>query len=251
MIHHYFNAGKPAKSDLLKQVGRQRVLEAGGLCLLRRLLLCDDFDQWAAAEEVDGLKQNAANQTANGGQQEKPPAATPGIEPISRLTAHIQKHSMRLLANLSLHPSACITIAKDPEWYAWLESCALGNSFDNKVNSHARAVLYHVSQVKEMMKEELALSASGSEGRPNLGVIMVPEKTVGEIWPRYEDCIFLMNSDSMYWGAQSSKQEVGASRGSYLGDHVVGFQHDTTYTEKVIVTRARINIISMTSCKFA
>ncbi|KAG0587590.1 hypothetical protein KC19_2G175600 [Ceratodon purpureus] len=214
------------------EVGRQRVLEAGGLCLLRRLLLCDDFDQWAAAEEVEALNQNAANQTANGGQQEKPPAATPGIEPMSRTTAHIQKHSMRLLATLSLHPSACIAIAKDPEWCAWLESCARGDNFDNKVNSHARAVLYHVSQVKTMMDEELALSTSGSEGRPNLNAIAVPEKIVGEIWPRYEDCIFLMNSDSTYWGAQSSKQEVGANRGSYLGDHVVGFQHDTSYTEK-------------------
>lgn len=198
-------------------------------------MLCDDFDQWAAAEEVEARKQNAANQSANGGQQEKPPAVTPRIEPISRMTAHIQKHSMRLLANLSLQPSACITIAKDPEWCAWLDSCAQGQNLDNKVNSHARAVLYHVSQVKATMEEELALSASGSEGRPNLGAIMIPTESLGEIYPRYEDCIFLMNSDSMYWGAQSSKQELGAGRGSSLDDHVVGFQHDTSCTEKVIV----------------
>ena len=216
-----------------EQVGRQRVLEAGGLCLLRRLLLCDDFDQWATAEEAEALEQNAVNETANGGQQDKSPAATLGIEPISTMTAHIQKHSMRLLANLSLHPPACITIAKDPEWCAWLESCALGHNIDNKVNAHARAVLYHVSKVKTIVDDELELSASGSEGRPNLSVIVAPEKIVGEIWPRYEDCIFLMNSDSTYWGAQSSKQELGANRGSYLGDHVVGFQHDTSYTEKV------------------
>jgi len=189
-------------------------------------LLCDDFDKWAAAEEAESL--NAANHSANGGQQEKPPSVTPRIEPISRMTAHIQKHSMRLLANLSLHPSACITIAKDPEWCAWLESCAQGQNFDNKVSSHARAVLYHVSQVKATMEEELALSASGSEGRPNLGAIM---EGLGEIFPRYEDCIFLMNSDSLYWGPQSSKTEVDPS---HLGDHVIGFQHDSCYAEKVI-----------------
>lgn len=175
---------------------------------------------------------DAANHSVNGGQQEKPPPVTPRIEPISRMTAHIQKHSMRLLANLSLHPSACMTIAKDPEWCAWLESCAQGHNPDNKVNSHARAVLYHVSQVKATMEEEVPLSASGSEGRCNLGSIMVPEE---EIFPRYEDCIFLMNSDSIYWGPQSSKQEVGPGRGSYLGDHVVGFQHDSSSTEKVMV----------------
>ncbi|XP_073396493.1 uncharacterized protein [Physcomitrium patens] len=212
------------------QGGRRRVLEAGGLCLLRRLLLCDDFDQWAAAEEVDFLNRDASNQAANAGQQEKPPAVSPRVEPISGMTMHIKKHATRLLASLSLHPSACATIAKDPEWCAWLASCARGHTSDYKVRSYARAVLHHVSLTKAMM-EDMTSESSASERQSNLGVIEVSEESLGEIWPRYEDSIFLMNPDSMYWGALSSKDYVGASRGNYLHEHVE-LQHDTRYGER-------------------
>lgn len=213
--------------EALEQVGRQRVLEAGGLCLLRRLLLCNDFEEWAASEEEE------SNQSANGGQQEKPPAVTPRMEPISRMTAHIQKHSMRLLANLSLHPSACIAVAKDPEWMAWLESCAGRQNHDNKVNSHARAVLFHVSQVKAKVKcEEESTVAATVEARATLGAKMTLAQTLGEIYPRYEDCIFLLNSDSMYWSPRPLKQVTAADCESFLSNHV-GFEHDSSYTVKV------------------
>lgn len=99
------------------------------------------------------------------------------------------------------------------------------------MNSHARAVLYHVEQVKATAEDEAGLPASGN----NKGVGMVPGESSGEIYPRYEDCIFLLNSDSMYWGPQSSKQAAEAGRGSYLADHVVGLQHATSFTEKVSI----------------
>lgn len=190
-------------------------------------MLCNDFEEWAASEEEE------SNQSANGGQQEKPPAVTLRMEPISRMTAHIQKHSMRLLANLSLHPSACIAVAKDPEWMAWLESCAGRQNYDNKVNSHARAVLFHVQQVKAKMKCEKESTVAASEARATLGAKMTPEQTLGEIYPRYEDCIFLLNSDSMYWSPHPLKQETGAGCESFLSNHV-GFEHNSSYTEKVI-----------------
>lgn len=96
------------------------------------------------------------------------------------------------------------------------------------MSSYARAVLYHVSQVKGMVDEEKPL--------PGNAVQVASKDKLGEIWPRYEDTVFLMNSEPVYWNAQSARGGVGATNSSFLGDHsFVGFQHDRSYSQKVVL----------------
>lgn len=192
-------------------------------------MLCNDFDQWESAEVAENAGQNGLSQTTRGGRQETTGVAKLKEVPIFDLTAHIQKHAARLLSILSMNPSASLVIGKDPQWCKWLETCAEGHfSDDNKLRSYSRAVLYHVSQAQEMSEEVGSLPAYGSE---------TVLRKLGDIWPRYEDTVYLMNPDAVYWNAQSTRRGTGiASNSGYLDHHsVVGLHHDPSMSDKVLL----------------
>jgi hypothetical protein len=192
-------------------VGRQRLVDTGGLFLLRRILLCDDFGEWVAAEASEN---HASPQASNAGMQE---VRTPGKAKMlsnsnEAIIAHIRKHAMRFLSILSLQPSAALALGSDSAWCDWLEACAEGNyGKDIKLRSYARSVLLHLCEAQGMVQ---VLGGKGllerdAEGHSEL-----------EIWPRYEDTIFIMNPEARYWkcrGDSRSGHEALISKGLYAG----------------------------------
>jgi hypothetical protein len=192
------------------QVGRQRLVDAGGLFLLRRILLCDDFGEWAAAEASEN---HASPQASNAGMQEvRTPGKAKMLNSNEAIIAHIRKHAMRFLSILSLQPSAALALGSDSAWCDWLEACAEGNyGKDIKLRSYARSVLLHLCEAQGMVQVlgGKGLLERGAEGHSEL-----------EIRPRYEDTILIMNPGARYWkcrGDSRSGHEELISKGLYAG----------------------------------
>jgi hypothetical protein len=193
------------------QVGRQRLVDAGGLFLLRRILLCDDFGEWVAAEASEN---HASPQASNAGMQD---VRTQGKAKMlsnsnEAIIAHIRKHAMRFLSILSLQPSAALALGSDSAWCDWLEACAEGNyGKDIKLRSYARSVLLHLCEAQGMVQ------ALGGKGLLKQDAEWHSEL---EIWPRYEDTILIMNPGAQYWKCgrdiRSGHEEL-ISKGLYAG----------------------------------
>lgn len=82
---------------------QKRILDAGGVCLAKQVILLRHLD---------------------------PSASAP-----------LRKHALRLLKLLITHQSAPRAVTADARFLEWLEACAGGGSDDNKSRSYARETL--------------------------------------------------------------------------------------------------------------
>ncbi|XP_074350274.1 uncharacterized protein LOC141689785 isoform X2 [Apium graveolens] len=127
---------------------QNKMIDFGVLCLLRRFLLQDDYEKLAANETYDASRAMEAQERISNVSGERTDVNS--IDSTSvRVppTAHIRRHSARLLNILSVLPNVQKVILEDKTWREWLENCANGKingSNDLKTQSYARAVLLNV-----------------------------------------------------------------------------------------------------------
>ncbi|CAI9115772.1 OLC1v1016766C1 [Oldenlandia corymbosa var. corymbosa] len=127
---------------------QNKIVDFGGLCLLRRLLLEDDYEQLAAIEAYDASR---ALQAQERGSLAPGESSASNNNDSSSLrvppTAHMRRHAARLLTVLSTLPKVQKAIFTDDVWRKWLEDCSKGivpGSSDLKIQSYARATLLNV-----------------------------------------------------------------------------------------------------------
>ncbi|PIA56384.1 hypothetical protein AQUCO_00700597v1 [Aquilegia coerulea] len=171
---------------------QNKLADFGVLCLLRRFLLRDDYEQLAANEAYDASRVLETQERAP-----NPPGETPVLDANDSSsvrvpsTAHIRRHAARLLNILSLHPKVQKSIRADKIWCKWLDDCANGKipgCNDLKMQSYARATLLNIFCSEE---------SNGNSVPEN-----VPRGSMGvhnSMCPRYDDMIFLINPDLPHW----------------------------------------------------
>ncbi|CAL5332364.1 unnamed protein product [Camellia sinensis] len=126
-------------------VCQNKITDFGILCLLRRFLLQDDYEQLAAAEAYDASRAQEMQDRVSNASDE--PSVVDTKDPSTvRVppTAHIRRHAARLLTVLSVLPKVQKVIVTDKVWCKWLEDCASGRipgCIDAKIQSYARATL--------------------------------------------------------------------------------------------------------------
>lgn len=191
-----------------------KIADLGALVLLRRYLLCDDYEKLAANEayvasrvlEPQSLDASVPGDSPNKNQNTEPSSVR--VPP----TAHIRKHSARLLVILSLLPSVKKVISADPIWCKWLEDCASGNipcCNDQKTQSYARATLLNVFCLEPSEVQVLNYNRHVDFKDPNRKC------------PRYEDMIFLLNPELPHWKVSQDHDE-NHSDGSFSQKLVSG-----------------------------
>ncbi|MQL71468.1 hypothetical protein Taro_003791 [Colocasia esculenta] len=170
---------------------QSKIVDFGVLTLLRRFLLQDDYERLAAIEAYDASRAAEARErgsTLDGetSSLDSNDSSSVRVPP----TAHIRKHSGRLLMILSLLPKIKKAIRADKVLCKWLEDCANGRipgCSDLKIQSYARATLLNA-----FCLEELNGDATGSH--PDTESVDWLRKC-----PQYNDMIFLMNPELPYW----------------------------------------------------
>ncbi|BBM98694.1 protein SERAC1 [Marchantia polymorpha subsp. ruderalis] len=174
---------------------RQRILDAGALCLLRRFLLCNDYEDWSDSEAIENASQIVQNAKDDTQVVKK---GSKNVSVDQNITPHIRKHAARLLSVLTLQPAASPVITGDREWFTWLRSCADGRisgCTDKKTRSYALTALLNVSQAQVYLKNPRPpIFNAVTKGKSKTG-----KDSLDEFWPRYEDTIFLMNPSSDIW----------------------------------------------------
>lgn len=171
---------------------QHKIADFGVLCLLRRLLLEDDYEQLAAIEAYDASRALEA--------QERVPSS-PGNSSVvdsydpSNLrvpaAAHIRRHAARLLTVLSALPKVQKAIVADKSWCKWLEECAKGQipgCNDLKIQSYARATLLNA------FCSDPASWKSEIDGVPYSSSLNKKQNC-----PHYADMIFLINPELPHW----------------------------------------------------
>ncbi|KAA8537721.1 hypothetical protein F0562_027289 [Nyssa sinensis] len=127
---------------------QNKITDFGVLCLLRRFLLRDDYEQLAANEAYDASRTPEAQErfTNVSGESSIIDTNDPSSVRVPP-TAHIRRHAARLLTILSLLPKVQKVILADETWCKWLEECACGRipgCNDVKIQSYARATLLNI-----------------------------------------------------------------------------------------------------------
>lgn len=195
---------------------QDRVTEYGVLHLLRRFLLCDDYEKLAAIEAYDASRatevaQRVSDAPAESSLPENNGSSNVRVPP----TGHIRKHAARFLTILSLLPKVREFIVKDDAWCRWLEDCANGKipgCNDPKLQSYARATLLNVLCNDQVDGDDS--SVSGNAGGSS-------------ICPRYDDVIFLINPELPHWkclkrigrnAAPGSNSSVAGPNSENFGD---------------------------------
>ncbi|KAK4387550.1 putative inactive heme oxygenase 2, chloroplastic [Sesamum angolense] len=139
--------GIKALTDICAEdpLSQQKIADFGVLCLLRRLLLEDDYEQLAAIEAYDASRALEAQGRVSSSPSD--PSVVDSYDPSNLrvpATAHIRRHAARLLTVLSVLPEVQKAIVADKSWCKWLEECARGQipgCNDLKIQSYARATL--------------------------------------------------------------------------------------------------------------
>lgn len=172
---------------------QEKITNYGVLCLLRRLLLHDDYEKLAAIEAYDASRILEAPQerTANASGESSTTAANDPSSLRVAPTAHIRRHAARLLTILSLLPKVQKVILADKAWCKWLEDCANGmipGCSDLKIQSYARASLSNIFCCYENSRDSIDSDIS-DEG------LAKKRKTC----PQYYDMIFLINPELSHW----------------------------------------------------
>lgn len=173
-------------------VCRDKIVDFGILCLLRRFLLNDDYEKLAAIEAYDASSRAHDGQERISNEGEEPPISDINYPTSVRVppTAHIRRHAARLLTILSLLPQVKKLIIADETWCNWLDDCANGRipgCSDLKTQSYARATLLNI-----FCNDQVNGCSDGAS--PSGGVVKS-----NSLCPRYEDMIFLINSHLPHW----------------------------------------------------
>ncbi|KAL5558586.1 hypothetical protein UlMin_034797 [Ulmus minor] len=171
---------------------QDKITDYGVLCLLRRLLLCDDYEKLAALKAYDASRiLEAQERSTNSPSESSVPDANDPSSVRVPATAHIRRHAARLLTILSLLPKVQKVIVADHTWCKWLENCANGKipgCSDLKIQSYARATLLNV------------FCNQATDTDPVNGDI--PDASIANRrnnCPRYDDMIFLINPELPHW----------------------------------------------------
>ncbi|XP_020090531.1 uncharacterized protein LOC109711739 isoform X2 [Ananas comosus] len=178
--------GIKALSELCSEESmcQNKIVDFGVLCLLRRFLLCDDYEKLAANETYD-----ASSLDPNDPSSVRVPP-----------TSHIRRHAARLLNILSLLPNVKKAIIADEKWCKWLEDCTSGRlpcCNDLKIQSYCRSTLLNVR--------------CSENGVNHTCFNMATEN--GKRIPQYEDRLFLLNPQSPHW-ACFDKNDLDVSSSS-------------------------------------
>ncbi|XWS25653.1 hypothetical protein CRYUN_Cryun27aG0086300 [Craigia yunnanensis] len=179
---------------------QDKINNLGVLCLLRRYLLCDDFEKLSAIEAYAASRAPEAQErvSSNAGESSPSNRNDPSSVRVPP-TAHIRRHAARLLTILSLLPNVQKVIAADETWCKWLDDCANGkisNISDLKMRSYARAILLNV-----FCNQQIGIDSVNS----------VPETSSTDgtsMCPRYDDMIFLINPELPHWKCPGKNQST-------------------------------------------
>ncbi|XP_058097062.1 uncharacterized protein LOC131242446 isoform X2 [Magnolia sinica] len=214
---------------------QNKIADFGVLCLLRRFLLRDDYEQLAAIEAYDASRVLETQERVSNARGEAPvldvnDPSSVRVPP----TAHIRKHAARLLTILSLLPNVQKAILGDETWCKWLGDCANGKipgCNDLKIQSYARATLLNIFCSEHMDGNAENDHFTGSEvGGPK------------NICPRYDDMIFLLNPELPHWtcpdknGSGTSQQNLPGSRKSNSDNNSLSKHHECIDSECGICT---------------
>ena len=180
---------------------QNKISDTGAFPLLRRFLLQDDYERLAAMEAYDASRAIEAREQGSN----IPGEASSDLKDSSSIrippTAHIRKHSARLLMILSLLPKVRKMIMADKILCKWLEDCANGKipgCDDIKIQSYARATLLNVFCL-EQKHEDPNHSCPG---------------TSSSMCARYSDMVFFVNPGSPYWKRLSIRNLVTETESS-------------------------------------
>ncbi|XVE94851.1 hypothetical protein REPUB_Repub02eG0045100 [Reevesia pubescens] len=189
---------------------QDKITDLGVLCLLRRYLLCDDYEKLAAIEAYAASRAPEAQErvSSNAGESSPSNMNDPSSVRVPP-TAHIRRHAARLLTILSLLPKVQKAIAADETWCKWLEDCANGKISgisDLKIRSYARAILLNVFCNQQIGIDSMnsVPGASSTDGT--------------SICPRYDDMIFLINPELPHWKCPGKDQSAAQKDKSLLSE---------------------------------
>ncbi|KAG0467717.1 hypothetical protein HPP92_019297 [Vanilla planifolia] len=176
---------------------QNKLVDFGVLCLLRRLLMGDDYEKLAANETYLASRalesQERASLTA--ADQLSSDTSDPSSIRVPP-TAHIRRHAAQLLTDLSLLSEVKSYISKDKLWCQWLENCAsrrIPCCNDPKIQSYARATL---------------LNVFCSDGSGTSSIINNVENR--STCAQYKDLLFLINTELPHWKC-SQRKDLGDS----------------------------------------
>ncbi|KAL2512740.1 alpha/beta-Hydrolases superfamily protein [Abeliophyllum distichum] len=186
---------------------QNKIADFGVLCLLRRLLLEDDYEQLAAIEAYDASRALEAQDPGPSA-----PGESSGVDTSSPsnlrvpATAHIRRHAARLLTVLSVLPKVQKEIVADESLCKWLEECAKGQipgCNDLKIQSYARATLLNAFCCND---------AGGNPENENLpdGSYLNKKHTCNH----YADMIFLINPELPHWKCMEKRMPNSADKSS-------------------------------------
>lgn len=169
---------------------QNKVVDFGVLCLLRRFLLRDDYEQLAANEAYDASRVQEDQEPTKHNSSE---TVTSNVNDRASVrvppTAHIRKHAARLLAALSHLAKVQTALLNDEIWLKWLDDCAMGRisgCSDFKTQSYARVTLLNIfCSNEEDGKNGISKNREGMKEKQQC--------------PNYSDMIFLINPGLPHW----------------------------------------------------
>lgn len=184
---------------------QKKLVDFGILCLLKRLLVGDDYEKLAANETYDASRAMESQDRPSTVAVDKPSSDSNDSSSVRvPPAAHIRRHAAQLLTVLSLLPNVKSFIAEDEIWCQWLESCAsqrIPGCTDPKIQSYARATLLNVF-------------CSETNGKQSLK----ETKEAQSVCAQYKDMLFLISPDLSHWKCSkrvpSNKKEYSLSPAS-------------------------------------
>ncbi|KAF8377521.1 hypothetical protein HHK36_030903 [Tetracentron sinense] len=169
-----------------------KIADCGILCLLRRFLLRDDYEQLAAIETYDASRIPETQERVSNVPRESSDLDTNDPSSVRvPPTAHIRKHAARLLTILSLLPKVQKAVIADEIWCKWLEDCASGRipgCNDLKLQSYARAILLNIFCSEKFDANSI------NDNVPDAGIANRKSAC-----PLYNDMVFLINPELPHW----------------------------------------------------
>ncbi|KAL8487887.1 hypothetical protein ACS0TY_024255 [Phlomoides rotata] len=171
---------------------QQKIADFGVLCILRRLLLDDDYEQLAAIEAYDASRALEAQERVPSNSDDSSVVNTYSTSNLRvPATAHIRRHAARLLTVLSVLPEVQKAIVADKSWCKWLDECAKGQHpgcNDLKVQSYARATLLNAF-----------CNDPDSRKSEDGGIVESSSLNKKQKCSHYADMIFLINPELPHW----------------------------------------------------
>ncbi|KAJ6833777.1 uncharacterized protein M6B38_338770 [Iris pallida] len=211
---------------------QNKITESGVLCLLRRLLMCDDYERMAMIETYDASRVlETQDKVSVGGDQSALDSSDPSSIRVPP-TVHLRRHAARLLNILSLLPKVKIAIRTDENWCKWLEDCASGRipcCNDLKLQSYARSTLLNTFCM-DLRDAEIIDPTQSNLDRGN-------QRTK---CAQYEDMIFLINPELPHWNppekkdldvihdSSSAEKDISTTNSTFYEDKTIASENDST-----------------------